>query len=319
MVEESKDATERIVREYAARDSRFSVFTQPRSGSPAAPRNTALRHAKGEYVIFLDGDDSIAEGALTRLRDGIAAHPGADLYPCAIAVFDERHGVSGKVRDNYPPDCRAEMTGPEATLRSFQFVRDPCPMMQMTICRLGFLLESGLRPIDGLRCEDSEFSPRALYRARRVVPLHEPFYLYRIRPKSIMTASPDPARLMPDRARILRSNYAFFAEIFSEPGFDVRLGPPWAAKWLNWPYFFWFSPKAMRLVSRRMRRETLSLAFGGGFGDFDLLTSFSTTPRKVAAAFLKLFVRHPAAGWLADAFFRFAYNPLVVLRDRAKR
>lgn len=66
-------------------------------------------------------------------------------------------------------------------------------MMQMTICRLGFLLESGLQPIDGLRCEDSEFSPRALYRARRVVPLHEPFYLYRIRPKSIMTASPDPA------------------------------------------------------------------------------------------------------------------------------
>ena len=31
VVEESKDATERIVREYAARDSRFSVFTQPRS------------------------------------------------------------------------------------------------------------------------------------------------------------------------------------------------------------------------------------------------------------------------------------------------
>lgn len=75
----------------------------------------------------------------------------------------------------------------------------------------------------------------------------------------------------------------------------------------------------MRQVSRRTRRETLSLAFVGGFGDFDLLTSFSTTPRKVAAAFLKLFVRHPAAGWLADAFFRFAYNPLVVLRDRAKR
>ncbi len=128
VVEESKDATERIVREYAARDPRFAVFTQPRSGSPAAPRNTALRHAKGEYVIFLDGDDSIAEGALRRLRDGIAAHPGADLYPCAIAVFDERHGVSGKVRDNYPPDFRAEMTGPEAThAQEFPVRQRPVP------------------------------------------------------------------------------------------------------------------------------------------------------------------------------------------------
>ncbi len=81
VVETSKDRTKEIVREYAAKDSRISVFTQPRSGSPAAPRNTALEHATGEYVIFLDSDDRIAEGSLLRLHDKIAARPGRNIVP----------------------------------------------------------------------------------------------------------------------------------------------------------------------------------------------------------------------------------------------
>ena len=39
-VETSKDKTEEIVREYAAKDPRFKVFTGPRSGSCSASRNT---------------------------------------------------------------------------------------------------------------------------------------------------------------------------------------------------------------------------------------------------------------------------------------
>ena len=38
------------VREYAAKDSRFKVFTGPRSGSCSASRNTGIDMATGEYV-----------------------------------------------------------------------------------------------------------------------------------------------------------------------------------------------------------------------------------------------------------------------------
>ena len=55
----------------------------------SADRNKGVKTALGEYVIFLDGDDTIAEGSLQRLHDKIAARPGADLYPCAIRVNDE--------------------------------------------------------------------------------------------------------------------------------------------------------------------------------------------------------------------------------------
>ena len=87
-VETSKDKTEEIVREYAAKDPRFKVFTGPRSGSCSASRNTGTDLAQGEYVIFLDGDDTIEDGSLQRLHDKIAARPSADLYPCAIVVHN---------------------------------------------------------------------------------------------------------------------------------------------------------------------------------------------------------------------------------------
>ena len=61
--------------------------------------------------------------------------------------------------------------------------------------------------------------------------------------------------------------------------------------------------------------ETLANVFKDGFTDFDLLVRASTFPRKIAAVFEKLFVRHPSMWWLTDAFFLCIYHPLVGLRD----
>ena len=116
-VETSKDRTEEVVREYAAKDPRFKVFTGPRSGSCSASRNAGIDRATGEYLIFLDGDDTIADGSLQRLHDKIAARPGADIYPCAMPVIDEVHGGEAPLRDNYPAGFSDELTGPEAMLK----------------------------------------------------------------------------------------------------------------------------------------------------------------------------------------------------------
>ena len=134
-VETSKDRTEEVVREYAAKDPRFKVFTGPRSGSCSAARNTGIDTATGEYLIFLDGDDTITEGSLQRLHDKIAERPGADLYPCAVQVLDAKAGKVTEIRDNYPADAKPEFTGPEATLYIAGIRKHPHPMMQLTICR----------------------------------------------------------------------------------------------------------------------------------------------------------------------------------------
>ena len=314
-VETSKDKTEEIVREYVAKDPRFKMFTGPRSGSCSASRNTGIDMATGEYVIFLDGDDTIAEGSLQRIHDKIAARPGADIYPCAMPVIDEVHGGNLPLRDNYPTDFTDELTGPEATLMIYSRRRDPCPMLQLSVFRRGHLVANGLKCLHGRKRQDSEFAPRALYLAKRVIPIHEPFYLYRIRSGSVSTLAKNPGYFLNDYSAILKSLLSFHARVSANAGFDRRISAYWARHWLTWICYYWFSPRAILGTPRQRRVETLQSLFADGFGGFDAITRAATLPRRVAARFVKLFVRHPGLAWLSDAFFRFVYYPLTGARD----
>ena len=302
-VEASKDATERLVREYAEKDGRFRVFTGPRTGSCSASRNTGVELARGAYVLFLDGDDTIAEGCLGRLHDKIAARPGADIYPCAMRVLNEVTGAEEPLRDNYAPGFGGELTGPEAVLASFSRPEPPCPMLQLSAFRREFLVARELRCIVGLRRQDSEFSPRALYLARRVVPLHEPFYNYRIRPGAVGSGARGAGHFHRDWAVILRSLLAFHAKVSREAGFDARVARCWARQWLSWLFYFWFSPENVRAIPRGARAETLETLFGGGFGDLRLLARSAPPVRRLACAWVRAFVRHAAARGAAEKLF----------------
>ena len=314
-VEDSKDDTEKIVREYAAKDSRFRVFNCERSGSCSATRNIGTDMARGEYVIYLDGDDTIAEESLARIAEKIKARPGADLYPCAIVAYKE--GTDEKeIRENYPPEhSPAELTGPEAVLFITRFDIYPCPMLQMTVFRREFLVEHDLKCIYGLRRQDSEFSPRALYLASRVVPLHEPFYLYRIRANSVSTAARGAGYFHKDFAVILHSLFAFHAKVSKTPGFDPRISACWSRQWIYILLSKWFSGLFVRQIPRRERLETLKIIFSEGFGDFDLLLKAAKRSRKIAGWWVKFFFRHPGAGGLAEMFFLWFYFPLLKLKS----
>ena len=304
-VEESRDNTEEIVRGYAAEDPRIKVFTGPRSGSCSASRNAALDMASGEYVMFLDGDDTIAEGSLKRLHDLVSARPGADMYPCAIRVYEDAGGREVEVRDNYPEGFSDELTGVEATLLTERHLRrPPCPMLQMTVFRRMFLADNGLKCVYGLRRQDSEFSPRALYLAKRVIPLHEQFYLYRLRESAVGSSAKGAGYFHGDWAVIMRSLLAFHAKVSSEAGFDRRVSECWARLWIPWLLFFWFSPRKMSAIKRERRLETLKTLFAGGFGDLDKLLASATPAKRIAGWWVRAFVEKPAMRGAAELFFR---------------
>ena len=54
----STDCSLAIAKDHAAKDARIEVFHQPNAGQSAA-RNLGLQHAKGEFVAFVDADDTI--------------------------------------------------------------------------------------------------------------------------------------------------------------------------------------------------------------------------------------------------------------------
>lgn len=304
VVETSRDQTEQIVRDFAEKDRRIRVFTQPRSGSPSAPRNTGLDHALGKYAIFIDGDDFIQENSLARIAEKIEAHPGADLYPCAIVVSDSKNGKE-TVWDNYPENTTLEMTGQKAIVSYLQHHPDPCPMAQLTVCRRSFLNEKGLRFVYGLKHEDNEFSPRALLLAERVVPLHEPFYCYRIVPNSITNSKQSPGYELKHIARVKRSLMAFHAEMSKKPGFDSRISKYWANLWLSKIFGRWFYPWVVDHTPRRMRIGTLRFMLANGTDDYLLLVQSAPFMKKLMSRVLLLAVRHPSScAWFSELMFR---------------
>ena len=315
-VETSKDKTEEIVREYAAKDPRFKVFTGPRSGSCSASRNTGIDMATGEYVIFLDGDDTIAEGSLQRLHDKIAARPGADLYPCAIQVHNDMTGKDEELRDNYPVGFNDELSGPEATLLTERSRKDVCPMLQLTVFRRRYLIDNNLKCIYGLRRQDSEFSPRALYLAKRVAPLHEPFYIYRLQATSVSSSARGEGYFHGDWAIIIRSLLAFHAKVSAEAGFDRRITETWGRKWTGWMFYFWFDPEKVCKIPRARRAETLMALFASGFDDLEVLMKSMPRVKRVAGWWIRTFVRHPALRSAAELFFK-AYFILADARRNA--
>jgi len=71
----STDATPDILRSYA--DSNVRVIRQA-NGGEARARNTALDHATGEFIAFLDSDDLYTPNALQEMVAFMRAHPEFD-------------------------------------------------------------------------------------------------------------------------------------------------------------------------------------------------------------------------------------------------
>lgn len=64
----SADATSSIIDSYAAKDPRIKVFHQPNGGVNSA-RAKGVEEAQGEYLLFLDADDTLESDAVGYLQD----------------------------------------------------------------------------------------------------------------------------------------------------------------------------------------------------------------------------------------------------------
>lgn len=70
----SADGTGTVCDEYAAKDPRFTALHQENGGVSSA-RNTGIKAARAEHLLFLDGDDTLAPGTLEWLAARLEEHP----------------------------------------------------------------------------------------------------------------------------------------------------------------------------------------------------------------------------------------------------
>ena len=83
------DNSAKIAEEYTS-DPRFKLFHQPNSGIGNV-RNRAIGLAKGEYLAFVDSDDSILPDHLKGLYES-AYESNADIVCCGYCCCDEEGG-----------------------------------------------------------------------------------------------------------------------------------------------------------------------------------------------------------------------------------
>ena len=165
----SPDGTADRIQALAATRPNLRVQRIENSGWPSRPRNVALESARGEWVLFMDHDDSLYPDALARLAE-VARRTGADVVsPKESKTNDPWWGMEA-LREGTVLDARTSR-GIEALL----------PMVPHKLYRRAFLDEHAIRFPEGRRrlWEDIFVNVAAWRHARTVVVLADaPVYLW---------------------------------------------------------------------------------------------------------------------------------------------
>ncbi len=174
----STDSTAALLERYPD----VKVVHQENHGMSTA-RNHGLDEARGEYILFVDSDDILTDGALETL---VAELSGED-----IIAFNAKklHDATGE--QTYHPTIRE----PETTDGWTYFCRHRLEATDIHfVCiwqrtyRRQFLIDNNLRFADGiLRAEDDLFTTQAMLAAKTLRTITPCLYIYRIRANSITT------------------------------------------------------------------------------------------------------------------------------------
>jgi glycosyltransferase involved in cell wall biosynthesis len=97
----STDNTQGIIDDYEKKDGRFRSLAIPNSGVSKA-RNTAIREAKGAYILPLDADDLLEKTHLKKVMEVFKTNGSVRLVYTAVWQFGEENGLFELGPFDYP-------------------------------------------------------------------------------------------------------------------------------------------------------------------------------------------------------------------------
>lgn len=171
----SADKSSDICRAYAKKDPLIRLLEQDGKGLSNA-RNCAMEIARGEYLLFLDGDDYVdsqcLNGLIGQLRDGsIAADVVVtDFYRSdlrlgrTVPCFQIGEGVDRREGMDYLP----QMLGQRQCFWN----------VWRYLYRREFLEEGQIRFLEDRLSEDVDFTTSVFLAQPRILFSHSPYYVY---------------------------------------------------------------------------------------------------------------------------------------------
>ncbi len=173
----SSDNSPVILEEYSKKDKRIRVFHQKNQYAGVA-RNNGLKHAKGEYVLFLDSDDFF-ENTLCEKCYERAKETNADIVVYNSRIYDDPNDqfidssfVTMKA-SSFPPVFNVR----DIPNRIYNFASTgPCNKFY----KRSFLVSSGIEFSNLQNAEDVYFTMMTFTLADRICLLDDVLYNYRV-------------------------------------------------------------------------------------------------------------------------------------------
>ena len=186
---ESHTALDALAPEFRRRG--WTIVRHETNRYPGAARNTAARHARGEYLLFMD-DDNCAKAHELQTFVSAAQASRADIISCFLDVFQSNEAPNGK-----PALHRWPFVGGSLGLGVLRnCFGDTNSLVRAKVYRaLGGMTED-----HGTGCEDWEFMAKAAVRGYRITVVPEALVWYRHSPNGVQNSTP----IVANRLRALR-------------------------------------------------------------------------------------------------------------------
>ena len=173
----STDGTDQIIAEYSVRDPRVRAHYQ-RNGGQGRARSVGIDLARGEYVWFVDSDDFIQTGILTKLRETIRIYS-----PEVVVVNFSNFFADGSQSpsDRLPGNLASIVCEPRLDEQTFSAVSCwSCPPWRYVVSN-EMLKRDRIRFPQGVFYEDHPFAIDVMASAEKVYIDPSIAYFYRHR------------------------------------------------------------------------------------------------------------------------------------------
>lgn len=188
----STDNTVNVVKDFIAKDSRISIIELNENLKQGIARNIGVEHAKGDYIMFLDGDDKAAPDFVEKMYDKIVQDK-ADMTICRWMTFDDK---TGKINDKHGyanfhrlPEQYLHQGFTWRDIKDELFSQSNVPWDK--IYKKSFLIDKDVKFPGGMFFEDNVFSYDAIMKAEKITVLDESLVYYRVNRKQAVTARCD--------------------------------------------------------------------------------------------------------------------------------
>ncbi|WP_347556224.1 glycosyltransferase [Robbsia sp. KACC 23696] len=248
------DGSLSVIEAIAERDPRLIVVSQPNSG-PSVARNTGLSLARGEWILFADGDDLLRSGMLAcMIARGRAEH--LDIVLGNGIAFAQAPDFERAAPLLSKQPWERVCDGKTWVAHAVQHQEWP-HYVWLQCLRRAFVEKIGLRFEAGIVHEDMIWTLHIARHAQRMAFIAEPQYAYRTNPTSLCN-SPSQQRVreqvsgylrglaeLVDVARKENATPAFRRALFRQAALDAEF--------------------LLRLVSRRITEDSARARYATQF------------------------------------------------------